>query len=142
MSVIHSLLSLIERHDDDTRWGRLVWDSFHLKWVQRYSTSTPYPLDITSTHVYICYAQIKMKVTTALPLLAASAAITLAASVPSSNQQQVLGAPAPAADGAERFIIETSPGVTQLVTEDEKWALRRVPLHHIPTHLALLTPSL
>lgn len=41
-------------------------------------------------------------------------------------------------DAAEQFLIETAPGKTQWVTEDDKWELRRVgpkiPARETPAH--------
>ena len=84
-----------------------------------------------------------MKSSTLLSLCAA----TLAAAGAQPNDQAVLqGDPLlrPTIVEPDEYLIELSPGETRLVTEDEKWALRRVrflsfelrlpplQLHHFP----------
>jgi hypothetical protein len=58
-----------------------------------------------------------------LAFLALSASISSALSVPKPQQVALSAQDAVA---TERYLIETNPGETQWVTEDEKWALRRV----------------
>jgi hypothetical protein len=58
-----------------------------------------------------------------LSFLALSACISSALSAP-QPQQVALGEQETAA--AERYLIETNPGETQWVTEDQKWVLKRV----------------
>ena len=60
-----------------------------------------------------------------LSLLALSALVASTLSVP-DRQQVALGDHEIAAP--ERYLIEINPGETQWVTEDDKWALRRVRL--------------
>ena len=57
-----------------------------------------------------------------LPFLAVSASVVSALS--GSPQQVALGGQD--AVTPERYLIETNPGEVQWVTEDQKWALRRV----------------
>ena len=66
-----------------------------------------------------------MKLSTSLLLLASITLLEAAAS-PGQNGQQILKAE-PGQD-AGQYLIELSPGETRWVTEDEKWALRRVRL--------------
>lgn len=48
---------------------------------------------------------------------------------------------------AEQFLVELSPGVTKLVTEEQKWELRRVSqqiarsLYHCLWYVSILTTS-
>jgi leucyl aminopeptidase len=58
-----------------------------------------------------------------LAFLALSASISSALSVPKLQQVALSEQDAVA---PERYLIETNPGETQWVTEDEKWTLRRV----------------
>jgi leucyl aminopeptidase len=60
-----------------------------------------------------------------LSLLALSALVASTLSVP-ERQQVALGDHEIAAP--ERYLIEINPGETQWVTEDDKWALKRVRL--------------
>lgn len=45
-------------------------------------------------------------------------------------------------DNAAQFLIETAPGETQWVTEEDKWDLRRVSLHTLRSWLEPLTNML
>ena len=60
---------------------------------------------------------------TALSLLALSASAIYARFIESHETDQV--ALSGAADNAELYLIELAPGETMLVTEEEKWELRR-----------------
>ncbi|KAF2835221.1 leucine aminopeptidase 1 [Patellaria atrata CBS 101060] len=64
-----------------------------------------------------------MKVTSLLTLSTAATVVT-GRSLLLPEQAPLRNPQAEAAD-AEQYLIETSPGVTRWVTEDEKWALRR-----------------
>ena len=63
-----------------------------------------------------------------LSLLALSVLVASTPSVPEAHQV-ALGDHETVV--LERYLIETNPGETQWVTEDEKWALRRVRLSSI-----------
>jgi bacterial leucyl aminopeptidase len=64
-------------------------------------------------------------------LLALVAAAVTGLSI-SQHQQKALQEQVPVSQ--EKFLIELQPGETRWVTEDEKWALRRVrPLISMPT---------
>ena len=54
-----------------------------------------------------------------------SAALVAAVAHPNNAQAVLQDTQQPVAD-PELYLIELSPGTTQWVTEDEKWALRRV----------------
>jgi bacterial leucyl aminopeptidase len=68
-----------------------------------------------------------------LLILALSASIVSALSAP--TQQVALGGQD--AEAPERYLIETTPGETQWVTEDQKWALRRVRASFVETPKAI-----
>ena len=67
-----------------------------------------------------------MKIFVTLPFLAAFSTFASAAAISESQNQQAVMGPSLVAGTEELFIIEVAPGVTKLVSEDEKWALRRV----------------
>jgi hypothetical protein len=71
-----------------------------------------------------------------LSMLALSALVASTLSVP-EPQQVALGDHEKAA--AERYLIEINPGETQWVTEDDKWALKRVRLPSALTPNSLKT---
>jgi leucyl aminopeptidase len=64
-----------------------------------------------------------MRYSILLPLYAAT--LVAAISQP-KGAQIVLQHPEPTLEEPDEYLIELSPGKTKLVTEDEKWALRRV----------------
>lgn len=49
--------------------------------------------------------------------------------VTSASSSLVLAHPIANASPAELYTVELEPGVTRQVTEEEKWALRRVKVH-------------
>lgn len=60
-------------------------------------------------------------------VLLSLSAVALAAAVATPNEPQiVLQNPQVTIDEPDQYLIELSPGETRWVTEDEKWALRRV----------------
>jgi hypothetical protein len=60
-------------------------------------------------------------------LLLSLSAVTLAAAVAAPKEPQVVFQnPQVTIDEPDQYLIELSPGETRWVTEDEKWALRRV----------------
>jgi leucyl aminopeptidase len=63
-----------------------------------------------------------MKLLSSLALGAAACAAVLASDIPN---QQPLGLSTDGASG-DRFLVETAPGETKWVSEDEKWELKRV----------------
>lgn len=73
-----------------------------------------------------------MKLFAALPWLAAMGCSTMVSAVSDADHhQQIMGANRKVvAPSEELFDIELSPGVIKSVTEDEKWAIKRVCQHH------------
>lgn len=60
-------------------------------------------------------------------VLLSLSAVALAAAVATPKDPQiVLQNPQVTIDEPDQYLIELSPGETRWVTEDEKWALRRV----------------
>jgi leucyl aminopeptidase len=59
-------------------------------------------------------------------LLSLSAVALAAAVATPKDPQAVLQNPQVTIDEPDQYLIELSPGETRWVTEDEKWALRRV----------------
>lgn len=59
-------------------------------------------------------------------LLSLSAVALAAAVATPKDPQVVLQNPQVTIDEPDQYLIELSPGETRWVTEDEKWALRRV----------------
>ena len=59
-------------------------------------------------------------------LLSLSAVALAAAVATPKDPQAVLQTPQVTIDEPDQYLIELSPGETRWVTEDEKWALRRV----------------
>jgi leucyl aminopeptidase len=59
-------------------------------------------------------------------LLSLSAVALVAAVATPKEPQVVLQNPQVTIDEPDQYLIELSPGETRWVTEDEKWALRRV----------------
>lgn len=60
-------------------------------------------------------------------VLLSLSAVALAAAVATPKEPQVvLQNPQATIDEPDQYLIELSPGETRWVTEDEKWALRRV----------------
>ena len=59
-------------------------------------------------------------------LLSLSAVALVAAVVTPKDPQVILQNPQVTIDEPDEYLIELSPGETRWVTEDEKWALRRV----------------
>lgn len=60
-------------------------------------------------------------------VLLSFSAVALAAAVATPKDPQiVLQNPQVTTDEPDQYLIELSPGETRWVTEDEKWALRRV----------------
>jgi leucyl aminopeptidase len=59
-------------------------------------------------------------------LLSLSAVALVAAVATPKDLQVVLQNPQVTIDELDQYLIELSPGETRWVTEDEKWALRRV----------------
>ena len=59
-------------------------------------------------------------------LLSLSAVALAAAIATPKDPQVVLQNPQVTIDEPDQYLIELSPGETRWVTEDEKWALRRV----------------
>jgi hypothetical protein len=65
----------------------------------------------------------------------------LAAAAAARSLQVPLGGQAPLStsnDGVEKFLVEFAPGEERWITEEEKWALKRVRLPPLPS----LNPSL
>lgn len=62
-------------------------------------------------------------------LLSLSAVALAAAAATPKDPQIVLQNPQVTIDEPDQYLIELSPGETRWVTEDEKWALRRVCNH-------------
>ena len=59
-------------------------------------------------------------------LLSLSAVALVAAVATPKDPQVILQNPQVTIDEPDEYLIELSPGETRWVTEDEKWALRRV----------------
>ena len=63
-------------------------------------------------------------------ILLSLSAVVLAAAVATPREPQVVFQnPQVTIDEPDQYLIELSPGETRWVTEDEKWALRRVYTH-------------
>lgn len=63
-------------------------------------------------------------------ILLSLSAVALAAAVATPKEPQVVFQnPQVTIDEPDQYLIELSPGETRWVTEDEKWALRRVSAH-------------
>src|SRR5438034_946906 len=75
--------------------------------------------------------QISPHIMKASAILALSTAALAAASTSPKGGQIVLQDPQPTIVEPDEYLIELSPGETRYVTEDEKWALRRVRLFEL-----------